>query len=51
LKYVNAGKFDMAALEFGKWISKGKPAEKGLTIRRACEKRLFLGENIEDILK
>ena len=42
LKLVNAGKFKEAALEFGKWISKGTNVEKGLRARRAKEVTLFL---------
>jgi lysozyme len=32
-----------AAAEFGKWINKGTPVEKGLTIRRAAEAKLYRG--------
>lgn len=41
LAMVNRGDFEGAANQFGRWISKGKPAEKGLTKRRKAEKLLF----------
>lgn len=43
LKFVNAGEFRKAADEFLKWDkAKGKPV-RGLTLRRAAERALFLG--------
>lgn len=45
LKYVNTGRYMLAADELLKWISRGTPAEKGLRNRRAAERALFLGED------
>lgn len=35
--------YDGAAGQFGLWINKGTPVEKGLTIRRAAEARMYKG--------
>lgn len=43
LKKVNANDMAGAALEFGKWISKGTAVEKGLRRRREAERLLFTG--------
>lgn len=51
LKYVNAGKFDLAADEFLKWISKGTSVERGLRKRRTAERALFKGTMIEGALR
>lgn len=45
LKYVNAGKFRLAADQFLLWISKGTAVEKGLRRRRNAERAMFLGLN------
>lgn len=42
LRKLNNKDYKGAADEFPKWISKGTPAEKGLTRRRAAERNLFL---------
>lgn len=44
LRMVNAGRFDEAAGEFGKWIRGGGVVLAGLVSRRDIEKKLFLGE-------
>jgi lysozyme len=41
LAMLNRGDFEGAAGQFIRWISKGKPAEKGLTKRRKAETLLF----------
>lgn len=41
LKLVNAGRFDAAAGEFGKWNKAGGKVLEGLTRRRATEAALF----------
>ncbi len=43
LRYHKAGKYDLAAKEFGKWINKGSDVERGLTRRRAAEAAMYLG--------
>lgn len=43
LKLVNQGRFVEASLEFGKWISRGSPVEKGLRRRREAERLMFIG--------
>lgn len=43
LKYVNSGKFELAAEEFGKWVMGGGKRLNGLVTRREAERRLFLG--------
>jgi lysozyme len=42
LRYVNAGKFQAAAGEFGRWVSGGSGPMPGLVRRRAAEAKLFL---------
>jgi len=42
LKYVNVGRTDDAAAEFGKWIHAGKEILPGLIKRREAERELFL---------
>jgi len=42
LQYVNAGKFDLAALEFPKWDHGGGKVLLGLKARREAEAELFL---------
>lgn len=42
LRKLNAGDYDGAADEFMKWVSPGSSVEKGLRIRRAAERALFL---------
>lgn len=41
LKLVNAGKFDEAALQFGRWSRAGGKVLAGLVARRAAEAALF----------
>jgi GH24 family phage-related lysozyme (muramidase) len=41
-EYINAGKFDKAAGEFGKWVHAGGNVLKGLVRRREAERVLFL---------
>ena len=41
LKHVNAGEFDDAANEFGKWTKGGGHVLPGLVIRRGLERDLF----------
>lgn len=41
LKYINAGDFKNASLEFGKWIYAGTKVSKGLLSRRRRERELF----------
>lgn len=43
LKLLNQGHYDLAAKQFGRWISKGTSAEPGLRRRRKAEELLFLG--------
>lgn len=43
LRLLNAGDYAGAAGQFGLWISKGTPAEKGLRRRRNAEMLLFNG--------
>lgn len=38
-----AGDYTGAAGQFGLWINKGTPVEKGLRLRRAAEARLYKG--------
>lgn len=46
LKLVNAQlAAETCADQFGLWISRGSPAEKGLRRRRAIERAMFLGED------
>jgi lysozyme len=40
-----AGNFAGAAGQFGLWINKGSPVEKGLTRRRAAESALYRGQS------
>lgn len=42
LKYLNAGRHDLAAKEFDKWVYAKNRKLQGLVIRRAKEKELFL---------
>ena len=42
LKKLNAGDYNGAANEFLKWVSPGTAVEKGLRIRRAAERKVFL---------
>jgi len=42
LRKINAGDYAGAADEFMKWVSPGSSVEKGLRIRRAAERALFL---------
>lgn len=42
LRKLNAGDYAGAADEFMKWVSPGSSVEKGLRIRRAAERALFL---------
>lgn len=41
LKRLNASDYGGAAAEFGKWVYAGGKVHKGLTARRAKERRLF----------
>jgi lysozyme len=41
LRYVNAGKYDLAQGEFGKWIYADGQELEGLVRRRAAEAQLF----------
>ena len=43
LKLFNAGHADLAARQFGLWISRGTAAESGLRRRRKAEELLFVG--------
>lgn len=43
LKLLNDGHYDLAAKQFGRWISKGTSAEPGLRRRRKAEELLFIG--------
>ena len=43
LKLLNQGHYDLAAKQFGRWISKGTSAEPGLRRRRKAEELLFIG--------
>jgi lysozyme len=45
LRKVNAGDFDGAAAEFGKWNKNDGQVMRGLTRRRAAERVLFEGMN------
>ena len=42
LKYVNAGNFKAASLEFAKWNKSGGVVLKGLVNRREAERQLFM---------
>lgn len=42
LRFLNAGSYDLAAEQFLRWVSPGSMVEKGLRIRRAAERELFL---------
>lgn len=46
LKLVNAGDYQGAALEFGKWIYGGGKVLDGLVARRQQERDLFEGKNL-----
>jgi len=41
LAKLNAGDYEGAANEFGRWISPGSPVERGLKRRRAAEVKMF----------
>lgn len=43
LRLLNAGDYSGAEKQFGRWISKGTAAEKGLRRRRKAEALLFSG--------
>ncbi len=43
LKLLNQGHYDLAAKQFGRWISRGTSAEPGLRRRRKAEELLFIG--------
>ena len=43
LKLLNQGHYDLAAKQFGRWISKGTSAEPGVRRRRKAEELLFIG--------
>ena len=42
LKKLNTGDYQGAADEFLKWVSPGTAVEKGLRVRRAAERKVFL---------
>jgi lysozyme len=44
LKRLNAGDYDRAAAEFGRWVFGGGKVLNGLVTRRAAEKLLFQGK-------
>lgn len=44
LKLHNAGLYLEAAMEFPKWVHSGTHIDRGLVIRRAKEKLMYLGE-------
>lgn len=42
LRYINSGRFDLAADEFNRWVYYQGNVNKGLVARREKEKKLFL---------
>jgi lysozyme len=43
LRHVNAGQFEAAAGQFGRWVYAGGQVQPGLVTRRAAEAAMFLG--------
>lgn len=51
MKYLNAGRFDLAQREFLKWNRAGGQVARGLTRRRLAEAVLFGGASRADLIK
>ncbi|MEZ5324225.1 MAG: lysozyme [Verrucomicrobiales bacterium] len=51
LRRLNAGRYDEAAEQFGRWVYAGKTKLQGLVRRRVAEKLLFLGQDWRDFKK
>jgi lysozyme len=46
LRYHRAGKFTLAAAEFGKWVHCGRAILPGLVKRRAAEAHMYLSDEL-----